>query len=180
MGFSEQKYWSGVPLPSPQFISLLSNSHYRTWDLIYIWFPLWGRGETSWCYYHSLEKWGRIFCPHRQSSFYRCHTPTDSLKPRSFSHMSTWANKEMGFLKKWIRDALLTWYPYLSQHDLDQLIITNITPPLYDIITVHLRFGGQSYNLKYFLPLFSEVHQYWAIITTRTKHISQIRPFTIS
>lgn len=88
--------------------------------------------------------------------------------------------------KKRIRDTLLTWYPYLSLHDLDQLFFKlvlkdkSITPPLYDIITVHLIFGGQCYNLKYFLPLFSKVHQYWAIITIRTKHISQIRPFTIS
>lgn len=160
-----------------------SNSPCRTRGLIYIWLPLWGRGETSWCYYHSLEKWGRIFCPHRQALSIGATLPQTPSNLGVFHicllelirKWDFWASS-----KKWIRDALLTWYPYLSCHDLDQLIITSITPPLYVIITVHLRFGGQSYNLKYFLPLFSKVHQYWAIITTRTKHISQIRPFTIS
>lgn len=100
----------------------------------------------------------------------------DSPKPGSFSCMSTQANKEMGFQassKERTRDALFTWYSHLSHHDLDQLIISSITLPLYEIITVHLRFGGQSYNLKYFLPLFSKVHQYQAIETTSTKHLSR-------
>ena len=62
--------------------------------------------------------------------------------------------------KKRVRDGLLTWYSYLSHHDLDQFIISSFTLPLHHVITAHLRFGGQSHNFKYFLPLFSKVWQY--------------------
>lgn len=82
--------------------------------------------------------------------------------------------------KKRIRDGLLTWYSYLSHHDLGQFIILSFTLPLHHIITAYLRFGGQSHSCKYLLPLFSKVWQYLAIITITTKHISQSRLSTIS
>ena len=45
MGFSRQEYWSGLPLPSPEWISIVADKWWAAFDLINAFFPIPSRKE---------------------------------------------------------------------------------------------------------------------------------------